>query len=94
MPWQRVDIIRRGEGAEGGGGWGLAGLTTASPNPLEETTFLIVGPSQRRRGSGVLQAGVTGEGIKRWGIEGIRIVTSDRFGRGRGELLRIPLLAP
>ena len=24
-------------------------------------------------------------GIKRWGIEGIRIGTSDRFGRGRGE---------
>ena len=29
--------------------------------------------------------GVSGEGIKRWGIEGIRIGTSDRFGRGRGE---------
>ena len=26
--------------------------------------------------------GVSGEGIKRWGIEGIRIGTSDRFGRG------------
>ena len=25
------------------------------------------------------------EGIKRWGIEGIRIGTFDRFGRGRGE---------
>ena len=25
------------------------------------------------------------EGIKRWGIEGIRTGTSDRFGRGRGE---------
>ena len=30
--------------------------------------------------------GVSGEGIKRWGIEGIRIGTSDRSGRGRGEL--------
>ena len=30
--------------------------------------------------------GVSEEGIKRWGIEGIRIGTSDRFGRGRGEL--------
>ena len=30
--------------------------------------------------------GVSGEGIKRWGIEGIRIGISDRFGRGRGEL--------
>ena len=29
--------------------------------------------------------GVSGEGIKRWGIEGIRIGTSDRFGRGGGE---------
>ena len=28
---------------------------------------------------------VSGEGIRRWGIEGIRIGTSDRFGRGRGE---------
>ena len=25
------------------------------------------------------------EGIKRWGIEGIRLGTSDRFRRGRGE---------
>ena len=24
-------------------------------------------------------------GKKRWGIEGIRMVTSDRFGKGRGE---------
>ena len=32
------------------------------------------------------EVGVSGEGIKRWGIEGIRIGTSDRFGRGRGEL--------
>ena len=28
---------------------------------------------------------VTGEGTKRWGIEGIRVGTSDRFGRGRSE---------
>ena len=33
------------------------------------------------------RVGVIGEGIKRWGIEGIRIGTSDRFGRGRGEYL-------
>ena len=31
--------------------------------------------------------GASGEGTKRWGIEGIRRGTSDRFGRGRGELL-------
>ena len=37
---------------------------------------------------GVFVGGVSGEGIKRWGIEGIRIGTSDRFGRARGELLR------
>ena len=30
---------------------------------------------------------VSAKGIKRWGIEGIRIGTSDRFGRGRGEFL-------
>ena len=30
---------------------------------------------------------VTGEGTKRWGIEGIRVGTSDRFGRGRSEFL-------
>ena len=33
-----------------------------------------------------LRGGVSGEGIKRWGIEGIRIGTSDRFGGCRGEL--------
>ena len=33
--------------------------------------------------------GVSGEGIKRWGIEGIRIGTSDRFGQGRGEFGRV-----
>ena len=32
------------------------------------------------------EGGGGAEGIKRWGIEGIRIGTSDRFGRGRGEL--------
>ena len=46
--------------------------------------------AQRRGGDGVsgtlsLGVGVIGEGIKRWGIEGIRTGTSDRFGRGRGE---------
>ena len=33
-----------------------------------------------------------GEGIKTWGIEGIRIGTSGRFGRGRGELLKATVL--
>ena len=31
--------------------------------------------------------GVTGEGTKRWGIEGIRRGTSDLFGRDRGEFI-------
>ena len=53
-----------------------------------------VGPWGSSRGShrGVCggQAGwfggsLGGEGFKRWGIGGIRIGTSDRFGRGRGE---------
>ena len=35
---------------------------------------------------------VTGEGIERWGIEGIRIGTSDRFGWGRGEYVKRQLL--
>ena len=76
---------RRG-GGEGGG----------SPNPWKEaklhrrTLGLIYGFAQRDppppprwcfRG-----VGVSGEGIKRWGIEGIRIGTSDRFHWGRGEL--------
>ena len=31
---------------------------------------------------------IGGGHIKRWGIEGMRVRTSDRFGRGRGELVR------
>ena len=38
-----------------------------------------------RRGAAISGVGVTGEGIKRWGTEGIRMGTSDRFSRGRGE---------
>ena len=91
---------RGGGGGEGGeGGTNLPGFwcspPTDSPNPLEEaklhrrTLGVIYGFTQRHPPppprwwfGGV---GVSGEGIKRWGIEGIRIGTSDRFGRGRGE---------
>ena len=75
-----------GEGGGGGGGgcrrrnftarpWGsFMGSHRGTPPPRPPTMALLWG-------------GVSGEGIKRWGIEGIRIGTSDRFGRGRGELL-------
>ena len=36
-------------------------------------------------GEGEGEGGEGGRGIQRWGVEGIRIGTSDRFGRGRGE---------
>ena len=92
-----VTAPARGERGEGGRG-AKAG---DSPNPLEEaklhrrTLGLIYGftqrdpppPPPRWPFCGV---GVSGEGIKRWGIEGIRIGTSDRFGRGRGEFFSIP----
>ena len=68
---------------------------TDSPNPLEEaklhrrTLRLIYGFTQRDppppAHDGGFAGGASGEGIKRWGIEGIRIGTSDRFGRGGGE---------
>ena len=61
-------------GLGGGRGQRLGGTPyTDSRDPLEEARF-------HRRTLKSL-----GEGIKRWGIEGIRIGTSDRFGQGRGE---------
>ena len=74
----------KGEGGRGAPGFWCS-PPTDSPNPLEEaklhrrTLGLIYGFTQTEG------PGVSGEGIKRWGIEGIRIGTSDRFGRGRGE---------
>ena len=77
------------EGAEGGrpggGGGGLGrgrgaprGRVKLPPNPLEEAKL-------HRGTSGLIGQAVLIENLKRWGIEGIRIGTSDRFGRGRGE---------
>ena len=85
-----------GRGGRGGGGEGGGGVwcfpPTDTPNPLEEAKLHHLwvhteGPplhSGNFVGWGSLK--FTKEGIKRWGIEGIRIGTSDRFGRGRGEL--------
>ena len=64
---------------------------TALQGPLEAGLWGSSRGSHREGGGGISQfwrVGVTGEGIKRWGIEGIRIGTSDRFVRGRGELVR------
>ena len=85
-------MTARGGGGRGGRGGG------DSPNPLKaaklhrRTLGLIYGFTQRDpppppHNGPFCGVGVSGEGIKRWGIEGIRIGTSDRFGRGRGELL-------
>ena len=82
----------------GGGVW--CSPPTDSPNPLEaaklhrRTLGLIYGFTQRDpppppAHNGFFAGGGSGEGIKRWGIEGIRIGTSDRFGRGRGELVGV-----
>ena len=72
-----------GEWGEGGGGVlvlpshrqpkSIGGGETSLPDPEAPPTMVV------------LRGGVSGEGIKRWGIEGIRIGTSDRFGQGRGE---------
>ena len=90
-----------GEGVGWGGGQGKGGFwwppATDSPNPLEEaklhrrTLGLIYGFTQRDPPPPptmvTLRGGGQWGGIKRWGIKGIRIGTSDRFGRGRGELV-------
>ena len=56
------------------GPWGsFMGSHRGTPPPPHDGPFAVWGSS--------------GEGIKRWGIEGIRIGTSDRFGRGRGEFV-------
>ena len=83
-------VCCQGGGGGRGGGGGGGSPPTDSPTPLEEaelhrrTLGLIYGfpPPPPWQFCGV---GVSGEGIKTWGIEGIRIGTSDRFGRGRGE---------
>ena len=76
----------RGRGGEGGGrGGGLP--SHRQPKSIAGPWRSFMGshrgtpPPPRHDGS---FAGC-GEGIKRWGIEGIRIGSSDRFGRGRGE---------
>ena len=89
-----------GGGRAGGGGGGRGGGRGKAPDfgaPLPQTAQIhwrrrnfTAGPWGSFMGShrgtpALLRVGVSGEGIKRWGIEGIRIGTSDRFGRGRGE---------
>ena len=90
----------RGGGGRGGGGGGdeptriLVLPSHRQPKSIgggelhRRTLGLIYGFTQRHppppHDGGL--GGVSGEGIKRWGIEAIRIGTSDRFGRGRGEL--------
>ena len=71
----------RGEGGGGGGeGNPFGGGETSPPDLGAHLWVHTEGPHD-----GNFAVGVSGEGIKRWGIEGIRIGTSDRFGRGRGE---------
>ena len=48
-------------------------------SPTEKLTLLEGGGNGGWKGR---RGGVTGEGIKRWGIEGIRFGTSDRFSAG------------
>ena len=80
---------RGGEGGEGGEGRGGRGSRTAPPNrPWGSFMGSHRGTPPPPPPTMALLRVVSGEGIKRWGIEGIRIGTSDRFGRGRGELLR------
>ena len=85
-----------GGGGEGGrqgreGGWGGESPSHRQPKSIGggETSLPDLGahlwvhteapPPPPKR---VVWRGGSGEGIKRWGIEGIRIGTSDRFGRG------------
>ena len=90
----------RGGGGEGGGGRGGEGGRGGGCSPPTDSQGGETSPPDlgahvwvhteepppptmvTLRGGG---QGVSGEGIKRWGIEGIRIGTSDRFGRGRSE---------
>ena len=85
---------RGGEGRGGGGGGGGGGGRHQDFGA--RTLGLIYGFTQRHTPPPPRWAfcgvGVSGEGIKRWGIEGIRIGTSDRFGRGRGEFPQFRLL--
>ena len=80
----------KGGSGEGTGFW--CSPPADSPNPLEEaklhrrTLGLIYGFTQRDPPPAAMVTLRGGEGIKRWGIEGIRIGTSDRFGRGRGRI--------
>ena len=83
---------RGGEEGGGGGGGGREGR-------VGQAGILVLPAHKQPKSTGGGETspldpgagvGVSGEGIKRWGIEGIRIGTSDRFGRGRGEFLPNP----
>ena len=69
---QRSGTVRGG----GGGGKGGEGGGPYHKQPQSIDRWTLIAPP---RGL---------EGIKRWEIEGIRIGTSDRLSRGRGEFMK------
>ena len=56
------------------------GCRRPSAHDTDDDDDLIAIEEARQRGW------VIGEGMKRWGKQGIFVGASDRFGRGRGEL--------
>ena len=70
---KRSERVGGRRGRERGRGWG----------PEECGAHLWVHTGELPEGH--FEEWVTGEGIKRWGIEAIRTGTFDRFGRGRGK---------
>ena len=75
----------RGEGGEGGGGEGGGGHSTDSPSQTAKLHRRTLGLMCSHRGTPPPHDGVLRGGGEAAGTEGIRIGTSDRFGRGRGE---------
>ena len=81
----------RGEKKSGGGGCETALQEPKSIGRIETSPWdLGAHPEVHKEEGGassspVGRRGVNEKGITRWGIEGIRLGASDRFGRGRGE---------
>ena len=78
----------RGAGGAREGGLGDGGVSETVWTGRSGTSLWDVGAHPEvhaEKGQAVLFETVAGKRIKRWGMEGIRIGTSDRFGRGRGE---------
>ena len=80
----------RGEGGEGEGGEGpLPQTAQIHRNFTAEPWGSFMGSHRGTPPPPLPRVGVSGEGIKRWGIEGIRIGTSDRFGRAEANLVAV-----